>query len=976
VASLLDIILDYLKNLFKSRLFPISLIFVVLFVIIVNRLFILQIVNGPETAVKNETKYNKIREIKSTRGNIYDRNGKLLASNVLSYAIVMDDSTQITSNKQRNEIIHKLIKIIEKNNDELDTEFFIRQGENGDLEFTVNGSALTRFLKNVYVYILDDKSKLTEDKMKEYMKSAYDYLISGNTNLSESQKKTLAQDTYEYLRKGTGNNYTRMFDIDDSYSTEETLKIMSVRYALFINYPKYKQITIASNVSDMTVAAVEENRADLPGVKVEQQTQRVYHDALYMAHIIGYTGLINAEELEKAELEGLDYNSTDYIGKTGVEKEYEKELAGTKGSETVVVNNAGKVVTVSNRTDPVAGNDIYLTIDSDLQRNCYHLLERKIAEILLQNIVPTMNYGSKGESAADIKIPIYEVYYALINNNIIDINTFDDPDATELEQKVYEKYLNERDLIFSKYRQFLAPDSTVSNNKAGDMEEFLDYFYDILVAQKILIKSNIPTDDSVYKSYQNDNISLARFLQYAITNNWIDLSKLGVGSEFYIADEIYNKLLDYVEDLLKKDDTFQKKIYRQLIFSYKLTGTEICLLLYDQGVLEYNSSEINNLKNGKSPYSFLTDKIRSLDITPAMLALEPCSGSLVITDINTGEVLALVTYPSYDNNLFANKIDYQYYTRLSNDKSLPLRNRPIMQRTAPGSTFKMVTAFAALEEGVVTPYERIRDLGIFEKLTLAPKCHIYPGSHGSVNISDAIKVSCNYFFYEMGWRLGTTGSGEYDSELGLSKIQKYATLFGLNEPSGIELDEALPQISTIDAVRSAIGQGSNDYTPAQLSRYVTTIANRGKCFDLTLLSKIVDKDGKVILDNQASIIHDLTDFKTSSWDSVLAGMKSVVNDTGGSVYNIFKDFPITVAGKTGTSQISKVHPNNALFVSFAPYEKPEISVVAVIPNGYTSHNAAELAKDVYSLYFGLEDAKNLIEGDIEIDNVQTGGVLE
>ena len=178
---MLDIFLDYLKNLLKSRLFPIALIFIALFVIIVNRLFVLQIVNGPETAVKNETKYNKPREIKSTRGNIYDRNGKLLASNVLSYTIVMDDITQIESNRQRNEIIYKLVKIIEKNNDELDTEFYIRKSEDGFLEFSVEGSALTRFLKNVFVYILDDKSKLTEEKMKAYMKSAYNYLILGKT---------------------------------------------------------------------------------------------------------------------------------------------------------------------------------------------------------------------------------------------------------------------------------------------------------------------------------------------------------------------------------------------------------------------------------------------------------------------------------------------------------------------------------------------------------------------------------------------------------------------------------------------------------------------------------------------------------------------------------------------------------------------------------------------------------------------------
>jgi penicillin-binding protein 2 len=289
----------------------------------------------------------------------------------------------------------------------------------------------------------------------------------------------------------------------------------------------------------------------------------------------------------------------------------------------------------------------------------------------------------------------------------------------------------------------------------------------------------------------------------------------------------------------------------------------------------------------------------------------------------------------------------------------------------------MVTSFAALEEGVVTPSERIYDEGIFEKISPAAKCNIYPGSHGSVNIIDALKVSCNFFFYEMGWRLSGTGTGAYDEQLGLGKLKKYATLFGLNESSGIELDEAAPEISDKDAVRSAIGQGSNAYTPSQLARYVTTLASHGKNYDLTILGKIVDKDGHVILDNKAPVVHDITNVSPTTWDTVLQGMYDVVNNpNGGSVYSIFKNLGVTVAGKTGTSQISKVDPNNALFISYAPYEKPEIAVSAVIPNGYTSHNAAELARKIYELYFGLEDPKNLVEGDVTVNHSNTSGALE
>jgi penicillin-binding protein 2 len=507
------------------------------------------------------------------------------------------------------------------------------------------------------------------------------------------------------------------------------------------------------------------------------------------------------------------------------------------------------------------------------------------------------------------------------------------------------------------------------------MEDFLDYFYEVLVDNNILIqKSTSSTDniklqensyqnDPTYLDYKNGKTSLSSFLQYAIANNWIDLSILGVGNEYYSAEELYRKLIDYTKSLLTDDSKFNKMIYRNLIFSYNLSGTEICLLLFDQGVLEYNEDDVNRLKSGNlSAYDFMFSKISSLEITPGMLALEPCSGSVVITDINTGDVLALVTYPSYDNNKFANKIDSTYYSKLLSDNAYPLNNRPLTQKLAPGSTFKMVTSFAALGEGVTTPTEHIQDLGIFEKITPAAKCHVYPSNHGSVDIIDAIKVSCNYFFYEMGWRLSIDGTGKYIPDIGLSKLQKYASLFGLNEKSGIELYEAEPQISSKDAVRSAIGQGNNAYTPAQLSRYVTTLANRGTCYNLTLLDQIKDKDGNVVLDNSATVNHDLTDIAQSTWDTVLEGMYSVVNVSGGSVEPQFRDFPITVAGKTGTSQVSRLSPNNALFLSYAPYNDPEISVTVVIPNGYTSHNAAALSKDIYSVYFGLQDASSLING--------------
>lgn len=932
-----DVFLDYVKKLLRSRIFPITIIYLVLFGIVIHRLFVLQIVEGPTIKQNSEIKKSKPREIDSPRGNIYDRDGKLLASNSLSYSVVMTDNTSIKTNEQKNAIIYQMIKLIEKNGDTVDSEFFIKQNDQGKLEFTVTDeSALTRIKKNVYTYVLKNKKDLTDE-----------------------QKKATAQDVYDFLRTGGEfSKQTTMFGLSDEYSVEDALKIMNIRYMLLCNYPKFLSITIASNVKNKTIAAIEENGADLIGVEVTQKANRVYQDSIYFSNIIGYTGAVNAEEYDAFQKDKKDYNLSDFIGKTGIEKTYEDILRGTKGSETVSVNSYGKVEEILSRKDPVAGNDIYLTINAELQKTTYHLLERKLADILLEFITSNMNYGTKGESDKNILIPIYEVYFALINNNIIDINHFTATDATDLEKMVYNKFKNRRTDVFNELNLFLKMSSTTPNKSAGKMEDYLDYFYTVMINNGILEAKLMPGDDQTLADYKSGKISLSKLLQYALAKNWVDLDKLKVGNEYYSTEELYQKLIDYTENILKEDSTFNKKIYRDLVFSYKLSGSEICLLLFDQGVLEYNEGEINNLKNGKvSAYNFIRGKINSLTITPAMLALEPCSGSVVITDPKNGDVLALVTYPSYDNNKYSGKIDSAYYNKIYNDLSFPSMNRPLMSKIIPGSTFKMITAFAALEENKIRISDKIFDEFEFEKTSPHAFCMHH---HGTVNVVDAIKVSCNYFFYEMGWRLNGN-SGSASKTLGLKKLETYATLLGLNKKSGIELGELSPQMSSVDAVRSSIGQGTNYFTPAQIANYANTLATRGKNYDLTVLDKVVNSKGKLIKDNSAKIVKNNTEVSSSTWNAVLEGMYNVANESGGTAYSYFKDFGVKVGGKTGTAQINYYHPSNALFVSFAPFDNPEVSVTVAIPNGYSSAYAAALAKNVYSYYFGYKDEKTLLQ---------------
>ena len=319
-------------------------------------------------------------------------------------------------------------------------------------------------------------------------------------------------------------------------------------------------------------------------------------------------------------------------------------------------------------------------------------------------------------------------------------------------------------------------------------------------------------------------------------------------------------------------------------------------------------------------------------------------------------ILALVTYPGYDNNMMANGVNAEYYSKLLNDLSRPLNNYATTQLTAPGSTFKMVSATAGLMEGAITPYTTYTCNGIFEKIDPPPTCWIYSGRHGALNVVEGIRHSCDVFFYELGYRLGTVGDA-YSSDAGLSVLEKYADLYGLTELSGIEMEESAPIVSTEDAVRSAIGQGSNGFTTAGLARYLTTVANSGTCYDLTLIDKITDHSGVLMEDRKANIRNTI-EMDQENWDAIHSGMRQVIENRAD-----YSDLDIRVAGKTGTAEENANRGNHALFACYAPYEEPEIAVVTRIAFGYTANYAAKTTKDILEYYYGLKDEDALITGE-------------
>ena len=442
------------------------------------------------------------------------------------------------------------------------------------------------------------------------------------------------------------------------------------------------------------------------------------------------------------------------------------------------------------------------------------------------------------------------------------------------------------------------------------------------------------------------------------------MTKISGDDPYLDSQEIYQLVLEYIQSALMEDMEFGKMLYKYMLLDDQMTGREVCLLLYDQGVLEYDEATVASLQSGSlSAYNFMIDKISNLEITPAQLALEPCSGGVIIVDVNTGDTLACVTYPSYDNNRLTNVMDSEYYNSLRRDLSSPFVNRVTQENLAPGSTFKPIVAIAGMEEGVITPSTVIYGAGQFTEITPSPTCWIfnqYGGHHGNETVVTAIRDSCNYFFYEVGYRLaGGRSLGGYNVEQGLATLEKYARMFGLGDKSGLEIAEYDPQISDEDAVRSSIGQGTNAFSLSHIGRYVAALANRGSVYNLTLLDRVESADGTLIEENEADLYNQV-EIADSSWDAVQQGMMLVADDT--TSLNALSDLGLDVAGKTGTAQQSRSHPNHALFVGYAPADNPEIAVAVRIANGYTSSNTAEVAADIFKYYFNLVDDEEILTG--------------
>ena len=343
------------------------------------------------------------------------------------------------------------------------------------------------------------------------------------------------------------------------------------------------------------------------------------------------------------------------------------------------------------------------------------------------------------------------------------------------------------------------------------------------------------------------------------------------------------------------------------------------------------------------------------------------AGAVAVLDVKTGEVLALASYPDFEPELFVNGISTEKWNEYTGGEKSALVNRTIQSAYAPGSIFKMVSAIAGLETGSITATETVYDTGVYPK-GYNPRCWIYTREgrgHGALNVSGAIKNSCNYYFYEVITRMG------------IENLEKYATYFGLGQKTNIELpgevSGTLAGKTLYDklgetwyygnSLSAVIGQAENNFTPLQMARYISILANGGNDVQVSIVKDIINSDGTSIGKeeiqnytkeklNLEEINKEDLNIKKENLDVVLEGMKSVTTESGGTAYGVFRDFDIEVGGKTGSAEAG--NQVNAWFAGFAPYENPEIAIVVMVENGSHGSYTAEVVRDIVEEHFKLK----------------------
>lgn len=899
-----------LRALLSNRIVILAILFAVILYFLWSNLFRLQVLEPGSYDDLSADTYVRTVMTDGTRGDIYDRYGRPLAYNEYTWFLYYDSSQEV---EDLNGLCHRI------------SQFFLEYGIHDALTLAISYSEEQGFY---FLSDFQDSAILRQLFLAEiYSKSS--------SQLTAQEKQTTAEEAYLYMRD-------ELFEIpQDTYSVAETLEIMKYRYAIYIQrFQTDTPILIAEDIPENLRVSMLERSQDYPGFTFQPEENRVYPGGESFSHIVGYMSSIPESELNTYEENG--YDPDDRIGIEGLEAAYESSLHGTQGMIEITYSSVtDEELSRETVQEATKGNDIYLTIDMDLQQEAYDILFEKVKSLLIDKITGISSSDGSSYTAGDVLISLMD-------------NGYFDPDQLLTVEGAYGEsfctaYEQMSQSAVSQLRSAIMDQDLLIREYSDDLSQIYNAWIEIMRDAEGVLSHEYQNAGAFYEEYAAGEKSAYEFLEYCIYNNILDLEQFGLEHEMDV-EVIIQSFLDQEFENLLDNNAFQEIIYERILADGMFSEENFMLLLQDASILSSDDGSRSSLLNGTATAEdVLIQKIQADELTPSDIHLDPCSGSAVITDTQSGEVLAMVSYPSYDNNRITS--DSTYYNQIINNQSSPLLFRALQENRAPGSTYKMCTAIASLEEEVTTVSETIYDDYQFMLANSVdkPVCHSTV-SHGNVNMVEALRVSCNYYFYTMGYRLSEPVNEEFDDAVGLEKMAYYARELGLATKTNIELPEAAPSTSDQDAVRSAIGQGANSFTSANINRYTSTLANDGTVYNLYLVDHISNYAGDVIYQTKPVVDHQ-ANVSQSSFDTVREGMVAMAESTQQLVE--FMANGISVAGKTGTAQEINNRPPHALFTGYTNVENPEATITVVIPFGGGSYMAIDTFVRLSESYYAI-----------------------
>ncbi len=933
---------ERIAELAKSRIFLLLCGFILLFLTLTGRLFYLQIIHGEQS--QQDLKLSIMREltIPASRGNIYDRYGRPLAANQVAFSVKIDDS--ITSEiENKNEMLYNLVVSLEEKGEAVEDTLPITQKPYS------------------FTFPADDKD--AEKKWKQ------------SVGLDKKQLKMSAEEAMAYLEN--------KFDIPSGCDETLKRKIISLGIAIpdkNLMLASLIQLLEENNetmVDEFPISSAQPYTFLFDGNDSKEQSWKEqfgmrgdalsYNAAQTVDYLVDYFDIPeNLSYNTKRKILSLRYNLYQYRY-----KKYQPVTVALEISSKTVAN-------LEEKQDSFPG----VMIDTDSLRT-YPLGE------YFSHILGYIRKISDTEFA-EFQQNGYVEKYGYTQTDIVGKSGIEKVKETALNGEDG-KMLVEVDNVGRRI-------STIETKQpVSGKDVFLTIDEDLQVAAYDYLEETL-TDVLISKltaaSKKDYPITLKQFFISMVQVDSLSLKKIMAsadGQQMYLKQIILDEKAN-IDISEKEDKDLARQILTDAIETGRITSKQLILCLVEQGKITADENYLNRIQAGAiTPLSVVIEKLRAKELRPSDTDLDPCSGSVVVSDVNTGETLALVTYPSYDNNELVNNFNNEYYNSLlNNEYTTPLVNRPLSQNKAPGSTFKMITAIAGLESGTISPNTTIRDEGTFTKTGIPyAKCWIAANgtTHGSINVSTALEVSCNYFFYELAYRMGNASTG--DSLKSIATLNEYMDAFGLNSPSGIEIGGDMPNMASPDykeyitkmrnpdattsqtrwvdgdTIRTAIGQSVNNYAPVHMTKYIATLANGGTRYKMHLIDKVENPD-KTIFEQTETEIENILQVSPKNLEAVYEGMRLVTQGPKGTLRGVFSNFPVDVAAKSGTAQENLNRSSHTWFVGFAPYDEPQISVTVMIPYGEASSSpAAVVAKKVIAEYMGL----NYVPENNHMDNV-------